>query len=352
MAESTYPAYAQDPLPAISVIIVNCNGRAFLPVCLGSLYSMDYPLDRLEVILVDNASSDGSIEYIAQEFPTVRTVQLDRNYGFCKPNNEGAKAACGEYLVFLNNDTEVTRGWLRALVKPAMEDADVVSCASKMLYQDRRDTINSAGGKLTIVGGGFYRGKGDKDSPQYGQAGYTGFACAAGALVKRDFFLSSGGFDEDYFAACEEHDLSWKAWLYGYKVSYAPKAVMYHCESGTFGTRSNADAQKVFLNTRNHLYNIVKNFDAGNTWRALLISVFFNTYRWSGYVLDGNLAAAASVCRAHFSFLTRLSVMLRKRKLVQKQRRRSDEELYRLGVVATFKESVSEERRLHELGIL
>ena len=243
-------------LPSISVIIVNYNGRAFLPVCLDSLYKMDYPQDKLELILVDNNSSDGSVDYIQESFPRVKILRMDENYGFCKPNNEGARIAGGEYLVFLNNDTGVTSGWLRALVQPALEDADVISVASKMLYYDRRDTINTAGGKITIIGGGFYRGYGDKDGAKYDEPGYTGFGCAAGVLVRRDFFLDSGGFDEDYFAACEEHDLGWRAWLYGYKVAYAPAAVMYHREGGTFGNRNNFDPAKVYLNTRNRLFNI------------------------------------------------------------------------------------------------
>lgn len=336
-------------LPSVSVIIVNYNGRAFLPACLGSLRKLDYPQDKLEVILVDNNSSDGSVAYIQGSFPLVKIQPLDKNYGFCGPNNQGAKAAYGKFLVFLNNDTEVTAGWLRALVQPAIKEEEVVSVASRMLYYDHRDTINTAGGKITIIGGGFYRGYGDKDSAKYDEPGYTGFGCAAGLLVRRDFFLGIGGFDEDYFAACEEHDLGWRAWLYGYKVAYAPNAVMYHRESGTFGSRSNADRQKVYLNTRNRLFNIVKNLDGGNMWRGMLISFGFNLYRWANYLLCGNFAAAWAVCRAYFSFLKFLGKMLKKRAFLQKARKRSDAELYRLGVIATFKESIEEERRLRLL---
>ena len=332
------PRLSDDVLPPISIIIVNWNGKKFLPICLSSLAALDYPRDKVEVILVDNASTDGSQAYISNSYPAIKIILLDKNYGFCKPNNEGAKAAAGEYLVFLNNDTEVTHGWLHELVRPTLEDAEVISVASKMLYYDRRDTINTAGGKIAI-----------KDGPAYNEPGYTGFGCAAGVLVKKDFFLSIGGFDEDHFAACEEHDLGWKAWLYGYKVAYAPDAVMYHRQSGTFGTRSNADTGKVFLNTRNRLFNIVKNLDGGNMWRGMLISLFFNVYRWFGYVFTGNFAAAWALCRAHFSFLKFLGKMLKKRKIVQKTRKRCDAELYRLGVIATFKESMEQERLLRML---
>jgi GT2 family glycosyltransferase len=347
MSDDSYRA--DSTLPVVSVIIVNWNGLKFLETCLRSLQLLDYPREKLEIIVVDNNSSDGSVKYIQDNFPAVKLSLLDDNYGFCAPNNDGAQLATGEYLVFLNNDTEVSSGWLRALVEPALADKDVVSCASKMLYFDRRDTINTAGGKITIVGGGFYRGYGAKDGPFYDQPGYTGFGCAAGVLVRKDFFFSIGGFDEDHFAACEEHDLGWKVWLYGHKVAYSPGAVMYHRESGTFGTRSNADANKVFLNTRNRLFNIVKNLDAGNVVRAMFISFCFNLYRWSGYLFSGHFASAWAVCRAQFSFLKFLGKMLKKRGIVQDSRKRSDAELYRLGVIATFKESLEEEKLLRLL---
>lgn len=340
---------AGDIMPAVSVVIVNYNGRRYLEDCLGSLLKLDYPRDRLEVIVVDNASTDGSVEFIRDNFPSVKVLLLDANCGFCRPNNIGAASAQGEYLVFLNNDTRVTPGWLKALVRPAVADRNVVSVACKMLYPDRSDTINTAGGRITIIGGGYYRGYGDKDGPQYDLPGCTGFGCAAGVLVRKDFFFESGGFDEDYFAACEEHDIGWRAWLYGFKVAYAPQAVMYHHESGTFGSRSNAHPQKVYLNTRNRLYNLVKNLETGNAWRGMFISLAFNAYRWLIYLLGGDFAAAGAVCRGQLDFLRGLGRTLKKRRKVQALRVRSDNELYRLGIIATFAESLREERRLRGL---
>lgn len=332
--------------PSVSVIIVNYNGLAHLPICLGSLQNLDYPQDKLEIILVDNNSSDTSTGYVQQSFPAVKILRMNKNYGFCKPNNEGAKAATGEYLVFLNNDTEVTAGWLNGLVRPALLNLEIAAVASKMLYYDRRDIINTAGGKITIIGGGFYRGYGDRDGDKYNVAGYTGFGCAAALLVRRDFFLDSGGFDDDYFAACEEHDLGWRTWLYGYTVAYAPDAVMYHREGGTFGNRNNFDPAKVYLNTRNRLYNIFKNLQAGNVLRALLIYFGFNLYRSLLMLFRGNFSAIGAVFRGYVDFVANLGKTLKKRDIVQKRRKRSDAELYQLGIIATLKESMAEEKRL------
>lgn len=336
-------------LPLVSIIIVNYDGKHFLGECLHSLDNLAYPRDKFEVILVDNASTDGSVQYVQEAFPWVSVVQLDKNYGFCKPNNVGARIATGEYLVLLNNDTAVTREWLPELVKGALADDKIVCCASKMLYYDRKDLINTAGGKITPIGGGFYRGYGDKDRPEYNQSEYTGFGCGAGVLVKRSFFADIGGFDEDYFAACEEHDLGWKSWLLGYKVLYVPTAVMYHKESGTFGKKGSYQPVKIYLSTRNRLYNLIKNFEAKNVARNLFISLAFDLYRAIRYAGSGNLALIKPVARAYLDFILNLRKMLKKRSFAQKNRRVSDSELYRLGVIANLVECFAEERRLSKV---
>ncbi len=333
--------------PPVSVIIVNFNGKHFLKDCLNSLENSDFPKDKLEVILVDNASNDGSFEYTKENYPWVKILKLDKNYGFCKPNNEGAKIAKGKYVVFLNNDTAVDKSWLSELIKGALCNKEVVSCASKILYYDRRDTINAAGGKITITGSGFYKGYGAKDGKNYNIQKYTGFGCGAGVLVDKEFFLNVNGFDEDYFASCEEHDLGWKSWLYGHKVLYVPTAVMYHKESGTFGSKSSFSPVKVYLITRNRLYNLFKNLETGTLMRAFLISVGFDIYRSAKYILNVNFSAVKSIIKAYIDFMKNIGKSLEKREVVQKNRKRGDKELYELGVIATLKESMAEEKRLN-----
>jgi len=336
-------------LPTISIIIVTHNGKLFLDECLESLKNLEYPKEKLEIIIVDNASTDGTIEYLSSNFPDILLIKFDKNYGFCKPNNEGAKKAKGEYLVFLNNDTVVTPKWLSELIKGVLDNDRVISCASKMLYYDQKDTINTAGGKITIIGGGFYNGYGDKDSPKYNAEYYTGFGCGAGVLVKRDFFLDIGGFDEDYFASCEEHDLGWKCWLYGYKVLFMPEAVMYHKESGTYGTKSSFQPIKVYLITRNRLYNLIKNFELKNIIKGIIISIAFDIYRISTYIFQMNFKSIYSIIKAYIDFLRNINLFIKKRKLVQMKRVIPDEQLYMLGVIATFKECITEEKRLRKI---
>ena len=333
-------------LPFVSIIIVNYNGKHHLKECLCSIEKLNYPRNRFEVILVDNSSKDGSVEYVMKEFPWVRILKLDRNYGFCKPNNIGAKIAKGEYLVFLNNDTVVEKDWLIELVKGVLSKKDVICCASKMLYYDRRDIINTAGGKITIIGGGFYRGYGDRDQPKYNKFEYTGFGCGAGVLIKKDFFLKIGGFDEDYFASCEEHELGLRVWMYGYKVLYVPTAIMYHKESGTYGTRSSFQPIKVYFITRNRLRNITKNFEIKNMIKGLIISICFDAYRFIKHLLSNNPAASLSIIKAYLNYFSNLSRIMKKRIEIQKGRKRSDKELYNLCVIAKLKECITEEIRL------
>jgi GT2 family glycosyltransferase len=331
--------------PFVSIIIVNHNGKHYLQDCFNSIEQLDYPKEKLEVILVDNASSDGSIEYVKGQFPSIRLLELDKNYGFCKPNNEAVKIAKGEYIALLNNDTVVSKNWLSELVKGALLSKEIVSCASKMLYSDRKDTINTAGGKITIIGGGFYRGYGDRDGDAYNHFEYTGFGCGAGILVKKDFFEKIGGFDEDYFASIEEHDLGWKAWLYGYKVLYVPTAVVYHRESGTFGNRRFCHPFKEYLVVRNRLYNLVKNLETKNMYRGFILSTIFDAYRVAKYSLHDELKCARSIINGYADFFSKLNKTLNKRQSIQKNRLRTDEELYKLGVIAKFNESIVEMRR-------
>ena len=338
-----------DVLPFASIIVVNYNGMQFLTECFDALAHLAYPRDRFEVILVDNASTDDSVGYTRLYFPWIRILQLDKNHGFCRPNNEGVKIAKGEYVVLLNNDTMVEREWLSELVNGALSEEQIVSCASKMLYYDRREIINTAGGKITIIGGGFYRGYGDRDGTKYGEFEYTGFGCGAGVLVRKDFFESIGGFDEDYFASCEEHDLGWKSWLFGCKVLYVPTAVMYHKESGTFGSKSSYHPTKVYFITRNRLYNLTKNLEGKNVLKGLFISAVFDLYRAVKYGLGGNFLSAWAIARGYMDYMRNIGRTLRKRKAVQRDRKRSDTELYKLGVIATLRESVAEERRLSRI---
>lgn len=334
---------------SVSIIIVNWNGKNFLGPCLDSIRGLHYPQSMIEVIVVDNYSNDGSIGFLKEEYPWVRLITLEQNYGFCYPNNLAANIAKGDYLVLLNNDTIVTPEWLSELVAAVNEDERVVCCASKMLYNDRRNVINTAGGKLTIIGAGFYIGYGDFDGPKYSIRGLTGFGCGAGVLVQRRVFMRLGGFEDGYFASCEEHDLGMKLWLTGYKVTYVPTAIMYHAESGTFGVRGSIDPFKMYYITRNRLFNIVKNFELTNVFKGVLISVAFDCYRSFRYIILRKPEMIISVIKGYMDFVRGIKPFVRKRWSLQSDRTIPDSELSRLGVLASLRESIAEELRERRL---
>ena len=156
-------------LPFASVIIPNYNGKPLLATCLDALRRQTYPADRFEVIVVDDASADGSVEFLAESYPEVRVVALAQNAGFVAACNAGVASARGDVLVLLNNDTEAEPGWLEALVTGLMAQPEAGSAASKMLLFDRRDTLHTAGDMMGKDGIPRNRGVWEKDEGQYDQ---------------------------------------------------------------------------------------------------------------------------------------------------------------------------------------
>ena len=250
--------------PTISVVVLNFNGKQHLEECFKSLVALDYPADKCELMLVDNASADESVAFVRANFPTVRIVQNEDNLGFAAGNNRGAQAAHGDYVVFLNNDTRVDGQWLKELVTPCLEDSEVVCTASKMLAWDgsKVDFVSSA---MNFHGFAFQPDYGARDV--FDQSHPLLFACGGAMLIRRNVFLDLGGFDEDYFIYFEDVDLGWRVWLAGYRVLFAPKAIFYHRLHATMDAFS--QFRKWVLFERNALVTLIKNYDEANLSRAL-----------------------------------------------------------------------------------
>jgi GT2 family glycosyltransferase len=215
--------------PLVSLIVVNYNGRAVLPDCLASLAALDWPSAALEVILVDNASSDGSLQLAQEQLPGLRLLPQLRNLGFAPACNIGARAAQGEYLAFLNNDARVPPDWLQALTAPLQNAPDDLACvASTLLSWDGR-LIDFVGGALNPGGRAFQVDQGlPYDPTHYREARDLLFACGGAMLIRRRVYLEVGGFDDDFIAYFEDVDLGWRLWLMGFRVLHAPGAVAYH----------------------------------------------------------------------------------------------------------------------------
>jgi GT2 family glycosyltransferase len=216
--------------PKVSVIVVNWNGRHLLEDCLASLRCQTFR--DSEVILVDNGSGDGSVEWVAAHYPEIRIVALGTNKGFCGGNNAGIRVARGEYIVLLNNDTEVEPDWLGELVRYIAGDRSIAACDSKILYFDQRNIIWSAGAIYTIAGSAGCRGHGCTDSTITEPAEvFAANACSA--IYARRVLDEIGDLDEDFFAGYEDVDWSFRARLRGYRVVNVPSSRVFHKVSST-----------------------------------------------------------------------------------------------------------------------
>jgi len=219
----------------ISVIIVSWNSRDVIEMCLSSLREVAYK--PLEIILVDNASPDGTVEYVEKNFSEVTIVRNSENTGFSYANNQGIRMAKGEFILFLNADAYITPDFLEILVKEMERDPEV-GCTGGKIYKDRGERILDSTGIFFpfFKMGPYDRGEGEEDRGQYDKAQFvSGITCAC-ALYRRkcleDICLGDEYFDEKYFAYYEDVDLAWRARIQGWKCLYEPGAIAYHRRRG------------------------------------------------------------------------------------------------------------------------
>jgi GT2 family glycosyltransferase len=255
--------------PSVSVVVLNWNGRDFLDTCLRSLAALEYPADKLELILCDNGSTDGSVEYVRAVHPRFRVVALDRNHGFAEGNDLAAAEATGEWVGFLNNDMEVPPDWLRAMLRPLEKRPQLACVASRVMNRDG-SLIDFIGGGVNFQGHGLQLDHDAAASPHDVERPLL-FACGGAMLVRRELFLEIGGFDPAYFAFFEDVDLGWRLNLLGHDVWYCPAASVRHRHHGT-ASRLPAHQLRV-LSERNALYTIYKNYDGKNLATVLPVAL-------------------------------------------------------------------------------
>ena len=220
--------------PRASIVIPNWNGWHLLQPCLDSLEAQDCR-DALEVIVVDNASSDGSVEAVRDGYPKVRLLVMDENLGFAGGTNVGFAAAQGEVLIALNNDTEASPNWASRLLDALERYPDAGMAAPRMVVYDSPSTIHSAGDCYGVDGIPNSRGVWQEYGPPYDQETYVFGACGGAAAYRREMIEQIGSFDEAFFMYCEDVDLNWRAQLKGYRCVYVPDAVVRHHISATGG---------------------------------------------------------------------------------------------------------------------
>jgi len=219
--------------PLFSVIIPHWNGIRFLADCLNSLKAQTYP--TIEVILVDNASSDGSQALMKADYPWVCLIELPTNTGFTGACNAGMRAATGDIICLLNNDTEVEPDWAAAVMDAFARYPEIGSVASKMRLFDRREYLHTTGDTFSVDGRAANRGVWQKDEGQFDREEFVFSACGGSSAYRRVMLDKIGLLDDDFFFLMEDVDLGWRAQLAGWRCLYTPKAVVYHHLSASGG---------------------------------------------------------------------------------------------------------------------
>jgi GT2 family glycosyltransferase len=290
-----------------SVVIVGYNSGQFLHDCIDSICRNEA---GVEVIIVDNASTDGAVSGVQADFPAVCVVRSEHNVGFGAGNNLGAARANGKYLVFLNHDTVVTDGWLEALVGPLVKDPSVGLVTPKVLLKGNPDRINVAGLDVHLSGLSMCRGLGEPRDTLDREAEVAAISGVAFA-VRRDLFHTLEGFDEDFFLYMEDVDLSLRAWLAGYRCLYVPRAVVLHnYEEVKIGTR------KTFWVERGRYLLLLKALQP-RTLFALLPTLLLAEVITCGWVLWRNPTAIVQKLRAWWWVLAHRLQIAEKRRRVQ-----------------------------------
>lgn len=238
----------------VTIVIPNYNGEKYLVPCLKALYE-NTAVD-MEVIVVDNGSKDQAVTEARRLYPQAEYILFDKNYGFCRAVNEGIRSARTEYVLLLNNDTEIRERFVEHLLHTIKRSPKIFSVEAKMLQYGNHGLIDSAGTYYNALGWAFARGR-DASAAKYNRRCRTFAACAGAAIYRRSVFQEIGYFDERHFAYLEDIDIGYRARINGYVNLYEPKAEVIHVGSAASGSRYNEF--KTRYSARNNVYLLYKN---------------------------------------------------------------------------------------------
>lgn len=299
----------------IAVVILNWNGKKFLERFLPSV--VEYSKDAV-IYVADNASTDTSIEFITSGFPSVKIIQNKVNGGYAKGYNDALKEVHESVLVLLNNDVEVTEGWLNPFVEAFEKEGTLVAAQPKIVDLSNKEYFEyagAAGGFIDALGYPYCRGRIlnslEKDYGQYDDSRPIFWATGACLFVRRDAFMDIGGFDEDFFAHQEEIDLCWRLQAKGGVIKYIGQSKVFHLGGGTLSV---SNPNKTFYNFRNSLLLLLKNNKRQIVWLLLLIRLLLDGIAAVHFLTLGRAAHFVAVIKAHFSFYRLLPRFLKKRK--------------------------------------
>ncbi|MEI9918209.1 MAG: glycosyltransferase family 2 protein [Bacteroidota bacterium] len=301
-------------MSSIAVVILNYNGQKFLKNFLRGV--VDYS-PGASIVIADNGSTDDSLTYVAENFPTVEIIKIGKNLGFCGGYNYALEKADADYFVLLNSDVEVTQNWLIPLRDLLDRDQTIAAVQPKVLSYHHKNLFEYAGaggGMIDILGYPFCRGRIfdtlEQDNGQYNDTLPVFWATGACLVIRSKLFRQLDGFDEDFFAHMEEIDLCWRLKRLGHKVFYCGSSKVYHVGGGTLAA---GNPTKTYYNFRNGLAMLIKNQGGGQLLWKLPLRLMLDWIAGLKFLL-GTPAHTWAVARAHWYIFTHLGRILSKRK--------------------------------------
>jgi len=307
--------------PRVAVVILNWNGldflRRFLPSVCASTYS------NLDIIVGDNASSDHSVSFVRENYPQIKIIINDQNYGFAGGYNKVLNGLDQDYYVLLNSDVEVEPGWIEPVIQLMEKDNSIAAAQPKILSQSNKELFEyagAAGGFLDIFGYPFCRGRifdsVEVDHGQYDNSSEIFWASGAAFFIKRSKWIEMAGLDEDFFAHMEEIDLCWRLKNNGYRIMYCAESTVYHVGGGTLNAES---PFKTYLNFRNNLVLLQKNLPAGRAILIIFIRFWLDLLSLVKFLMDGKPKNAMAISKAHVYFLRNLFKNIPKSRRISKK---------------------------------
>lgn len=306
-------------LNKVSVVILNYNGEKLLPQFLPSVirYSKD-----AHIVVADNASTDQSLNILAEQFPTIEVIRLDKNYGFCGGYNRALNQVKATYYVLLNSDVEVTPDWLSPLVSLLDSQPSIAAVQPKILSYHQKghfEYAGAGGGFIDSFGYPFCRGRlfnfTEADHGQYNDTREIFWATGACMMIRSEVYHTLGGLDVDFFAHMEEIDLCWRIQRADLSVFYCGASHVYHVGAGTL---SRSNPRKTYFNFRNGLSLLFKNWSTPSLLLKFPIRLLLDDVAAFKFLLSGNPADATAVLKAHVHFFRNLKINVQKRRIFKK----------------------------------
>ena len=301
-----------------AIVILNYNGISWLKKFLPTV--IKYSQDEADVYLIDNGSSDDSVDYLKKEYPSIKLIILDNNLGFAGGYNKGLQQIEHPYYVLLNSDIEVTKNWITPIINTFKEQPEITAIQPKILsFQNKKqfEYAGAAGGLMDKLKYPFCRGRifdhTETDHQQFEEKTEIFWASGACLFIRSKDFHAHSGFDTDFFAHMEEIDLCWRIKNNGGKILYHPESKVYHVGGGTLKYNS---SQKTFLNFRNSLFMIHKNMDAqvfSSIFKRLLLDFIAGLH----FLTKGQFKHLFSIVKAHYAYFYSIRKLNKKRKLLK-----------------------------------